>query len=95
MLCPPRGAGREEQALPARGASSESLCSAVRKLSRLGTRVRAGPATPVYGVGDSLHPALAYQVEKPLLLCWRGEWDVGARALEVRPQGAVREQLSS
>ena len=61
----------------------------------MGARVRAGPATPVYGMGDSLHPALAYQVEKPLLLCRHGERDVGAHALEVRPQRAVREQLSS
>ena len=63
----------------------------------MGTHVREGPATLVYGMEDSLHAAFTYQVQKPLLLCWRGErnrWNAcfGGAASEGRKGTVVRPE---
>ena len=75
----------------------ESIFCAVRYLSHMGTHVRVGPATLVHGMEDNLHAALAYQVEKPLLLCWRGEqnrWNAcfGRAASEGRKETVIRPE---
>lgn len=79
------------------GSSFESVFCAARYLSHMGTHVREGPATLVYGMEDSLHAALTYQVQKPLPLCWRGErnrWNAcfGGAASEGRKGTVVRPE---